>query len=61
MKASELIKKLEQIIKAHGDIEVKIPDTDDCYYGCTDIQYIEVETTYNCKGEKEDAYIELNR
>ena len=43
MKASELIKILQKQIKENGDLEVEAPKTDDCYYGHTEIQSIEID------------------
>ena len=43
MKASELIKKLQVMIKEYGDLEVEIPKTDDTYYGHGEIQAIEID------------------
>ena len=40
MKASELIKELQIMIKVYGDLEVEIPKTDDTYYGHGEIQDI---------------------
>jgi len=46
MKASELIKILQKQIKENGDLEVEVPKTDDCYYGHTEIQSIEIDNDY---------------
>lgn len=40
MKASELIERLQKLIKENGDLEVEVPKTDDCYYGHSEIQNI---------------------
>ena len=55
MKASELIKELETLIEVCGDLEVEIPQTDNCYYGHTKINGIEIITT------KKGLIIELFR
>ncbi len=47
MKASELIKELETLIKVCGDLEVRIPKTDRCYYGNTKIKDVEINQTNN--------------
>lgn len=47
MKASELIKKLEELILIYGNLDVEIPKTDMCYYGHTEIRNIEIDNTDN--------------
>lgn len=47
MKASQLIKELETLIKVCGDLEVRIPKTDRCYYGHTKIRNVEITQTSN--------------
>lgn len=46
MKASELIKKLEELILIYGNLDVEIPETV-CYYGHTKIRNIEIDNTDN--------------
>ena len=45
MKASELIKKLEELISIYGDLDIEIPKTDRCYYGHTKIKDIDITIT----------------
>lgn len=48
MTISELIEKLEEVKKEHGDIEVEYSYNDGGYFlgGSSDITYYEIETSY---------------